>query len=55
MNHFSPNETFFILWIMAALSMAYSTSSSILTYFIPRKLFLCFIIYNHINDLFQNI
>lgn len=55
MNHFSPSENFSTPWIMAALSTAYRINFSILTCFIPKKLFLCFIIYNHINDLFQNI
>lgn len=40
MNLFSPNDNFSVPWIMAVLSMAYGNNCSILTYLIPRKLFL---------------
>ena len=55
MNLVSPHEDFSALWMTAALSMADSNACSIVTYFIPRKLFLCCIIHNHINYLIHYI
>lgn len=35
--------------------IVYNIKCFILTYFIPRELFRCFIIYKHINDLYQHM